>query len=185
MRAREIMIPRPVCCTPDDTAMDVATVMRDHDCGCVPIVDEISARLLGVVTDRDLAVRALATGRSGDARVGDFMTVQPRWCAEHDDIRKVERMMVDHQIRRVPIVEENGCCVGIISQADLARAAIDDRRHRTRDCHRGRAHLRAEPAHGCRRSERAGPQRALKSGLCIASAPLSARFQRLPALELR
>lgn len=128
MRAREIMTPRPVCCSPEDTVMDVATVMRENDCGCVPIVDEVTARLLGVVTDRDLAVRILAAGRAADSRVGDFMTVQPRWCAEDDEIAKVERVMADYQIRRVPIIDANGCCIGIVSQADLARAAIDDRR---------------------------------------------------------
>jgi CBS domain-containing protein len=122
------MTPQPACCTPDDTINEVAMVMRDHDCGCVPVIDQSTARIVGVITDRDLAIRALAAGRNGTTRVGDVMTASPRCCMETDDLSKVERMMASNQVRRIPVVDETGCCVGIISQADLARAATDDRR---------------------------------------------------------
>jgi CBS domain-containing protein len=128
MRAREVMTPRPACCTPDDTARDVATVMRDRDCGCVPIIDQSTAKLLGMVTDRDLAVRGVAIGASPDTRIGDLMTASPLCCTEMDHLDKVERLMSIHQVRRMPVVDADGCCVGIIAQADLARAAQDGRR---------------------------------------------------------
>lgn len=128
MRAREVMTARPACCTPDDTVRDVASVMRDQDCGCVPIIDQSSAKLLGIVTDRDLAVRGFANGTTGDSRIGDLMTASPQCCTEMDHLDKVERLMSIHQVRRLPVVDAEGCCVGIISQADLARAACDGRR---------------------------------------------------------
>jgi CBS domain-containing protein len=128
MRAREVMTPQPACCTPDDTAREVATVMRDRDCGCVPIIDQSTAKLLGVVTDRDIAVRGVAAGSGVDTRVSDLMTASPLCCTETDHLDKVERLMSTHQIRRMPVVDADGCCVGIISQADLARAAQDGRR---------------------------------------------------------
>jgi CBS domain-containing protein len=128
MRAREVMTARPACCTPDDTVRDVATVMRDRDCGCVPIIDQSTARLIGIVTDRDIAVRGVAVGSGADTRVGDLMTLSPQCCTEMDHLDKVERLMSTHQVRRMPVVDAEGCCVGIISQADLARAAQDGRR---------------------------------------------------------
>lgn len=128
MRAREVMTARPSCCTPDDSARDVASVMRDRDCGCVPIIDQSTARLIGIVTDRDLAVRGIAAGSGADTRVGDLMTASPQCCTDMDHLDKVERLMSVHQIRRMPVVDGEGCCVGIISQADLARAAQDGRK---------------------------------------------------------
>ena len=75
------------------------------------------------MTDR--AVRALADGKSADAKVGDVITRDVCCCSADDDVRKVERIMADNQVRRVPIVDADGCCVGIVSQADLARAALN------------------------------------------------------------
>jgi CBS domain-containing protein len=123
MKAQSIMTPSPCCCTSADTIADVARLMRDNDCGAVPVVDH--GRIVGIVTDRDLAVRALATGMDGSTLVADVMTTSPCCCAPDDDLRKVEKIMVDNQIRRVPVVDANGSCVGIIAQADIARAAAD------------------------------------------------------------
>jgi CBS domain-containing protein len=125
MKAQEVMTPKPVCCGPADSVQDVALVMREHDCGCVPIVDPDTGVLIGVVTDRDLAVRGLASGRGAHARVGELMTELPACCTEDDDITAVERVMADRQVRRVPIVDAEGCCTGIVSQADVARAALN------------------------------------------------------------
>jgi CBS domain-containing protein len=106
----------------------VATVMRDRDCGSVPIIDQSSAKLIGIVTDRDIAVRAVAAGLSPDTRVGEIMSRSPRSCVEGDHLDKVESMMANLQVRRMPVVDAEGCCVGIIAQADLARAAVEGRR---------------------------------------------------------
>ena len=126
MRARDIMTKKPDCCTGDQTARDAAQVMRDRDCGVVPIVDD-SGRVVGIVTDRDLAVRAIAEGRSAETRLSDLMTASPASCGQDDDLRDVEQRMAELQVRRIPIVDAGGRCLGIISQADIARAAsIDD-----------------------------------------------------------
>jgi len=124
MKAQDIMTAKPVCCTPADSVMDVALVMREHDCGCVPIVDPDTGVLVGVITDRDLAVRGLAAGRGAHARVGELMSELPSCCSEEDDVAVVERLMSERQVRRVPVVDADGCCIGIISQADVARAAL-------------------------------------------------------------
>jgi len=126
MRAKEIMTKDPECCEPDDTARDAAQVMRDRDCGAVPIVDPSSRKVIGMVTDRDLAIRAIAEGRNPDARLKDLMTPVASCCGPDDDLRDVERTMADLQVRRIPVVDAGGRVMGIISQADIARAASRD-----------------------------------------------------------
>jgi len=124
MKAREIMTANPACCTPDSTAYEAATLMAECDCGVIPVVENTeSMRLVGVVTDRDLAVRGLAQGKGADTRVRDLMTRTPSCCGPDDDLKQIERVMVEKQVRRVPIVDELERCVGIVAQADLARAA--------------------------------------------------------------
>lgn len=126
MKAKDIMTAAPCCCSFNDSVQDVARMMRDNDCGAVPIVD--SGGVVGIVTDRDLAVRVLAEGKGSDARVGDFITTNPCCGSAEDDVRDIEKRMTDNQIRRVPIVDADGCCVGIVAQADLTRAARDGER---------------------------------------------------------
>jgi CBS domain-containing protein len=124
MKAREIMTSNPACCTPDATAQEAALLMLDCDCGVIPVVeDKQSMRLAGVVTDRDLTVRGLAQGKGAATKVRELMTSDPSCCSPEDDLREVERAMADRQVRRVPIVDDRGCCVGVVAQADLARAA--------------------------------------------------------------
>jgi CBS domain-containing protein len=124
MRAQEIMTERPACCTPESTAYEAARLMVDCDCGVIPVVeDTTSMRLVGVVTDRDLAVRGLAQGKGADAKVRHLMTTDPLSVRPDDNVKDVERAMAERQVRRVPVVDENNCCLGIIAQADLARAA--------------------------------------------------------------
>lgn len=125
MRARDIMTRDPECCRPDQTARDAAQVMRDRDCGCVPIVDD-AGTVVGIVTDRDLAVRGIATGKESTTKLIDLMTVSASCCGADDDLRDVEQKMAELQIRRIPIVDASGRCLGIISQADIARASATD-----------------------------------------------------------
>src|SRR5919108_2981354 len=129
MKAGELMTARPACCTPEDTIRGAAQLMREHDCGCIPVVkDKGSMRLVGVVTDRDIACRCTAEGKSPETPVKEAMTRDPKCCASDDDVETVEKIMAAEQVRRVPVVDEKGCCVGMIAQADLAlnaRAASD------------------------------------------------------------
>lgn len=125
MQAREIMTRNPTCCEPDDTVQTAARAMMDTDCGCLPVVDDMGSRhVVGVVTDRDIAIRTIADGRGAETRVRDVMTADPACCREDQDVHEVERLMADRQVRRVPIVDDRDCCVGMVAQADIAR---DDR----------------------------------------------------------
>src|SRR5215207_7489171 len=124
MKARDIMTRDPACVTETDTAQQVAQLMADNDCGCLPVIDgRTSDRVIGVVTDRDLAVRGIARGRSPDTPVRDLMTPTASCCSPDADLQDVERVMADRQIRRVVVADADGCACGIISQADLASAA--------------------------------------------------------------
>lgn len=126
MNASDIMTPSPACCSPNDSLQDAAQIMRDSDCGAVPVVND--GRIVGIVTDRDLALRALAEGKGADTKVGDVSTTDLCCCNPGDDIRDVQKMMAEKQIRRIPVVDADGCCIGIVSQADLALAAMNGER---------------------------------------------------------
>jgi CBS domain-containing protein len=121
MRVNLIMTSDPACCTPDTTAKDAAILMKQYDCGSIPVVDNLhSKKLVGVVTDRDLAIRGLAADKGPDTPVRGLMTNDPLSAAPEDEVETVREVMVSQQVRRVPVVDENGAVVGIVSQADLA-----------------------------------------------------------------
>ncbi|MGH7509575.1 MAG: CBS domain-containing protein [Gemmatimonadales bacterium] len=116
------MTRNPVCCTPDSTAREAASLMRDHDCGSIPVVEDTRGkRLTGTVTDRDLAVRGLAAGKGPDTPVRELMTQDPVTCLPEDEVEDVRQVMVQEMVRRVPVVDEDGLVVGIVAQADIAR----------------------------------------------------------------
>ena len=122
MRVRDLMTPDPAWCTPDSTAREAATLMRDHDCGSIPVVENgQNKRLIGTVTDRDLAVRGLAEGKGPDTPIRELMTQSPVTCAPDDEVEIVREVMVARLVRRVPVVGDNGVLVGIVAQADIAR----------------------------------------------------------------
>ena len=122
MLAREIMTEHPATVSPDDRAQRAAALMAEYDCGCVPVVEGVG-RVIGVVTDRDLAVRGLAQGKGPDTPVRELMTADAECCAADADVAVVERIMTDRQLRRVVVVDADHRCLGMIAQADLARAA--------------------------------------------------------------
>ena len=124
MKARDLMTPDPAQVTPSDSLQRVSQLMAEHDCGCIPVVAGADQRsLLGVVTDRDIAIRAVAEGRPVTTPIGEIMTQNPDCVHPNDDLEQVEKLMSDRQIRRVVVVDDAGECVGIIAQADLARAS--------------------------------------------------------------
>jgi CBS domain-containing protein len=128
MRARELMTASPSCCSATDSIQDAARTMRDYDCGCVPVIDSESQRVVGIITDRDLAIRGLADGKDPETEVGLLMTPSPYSCHADDDVTDVGKLMAEKQVRRVPIVDSSDRCIGIVSQADIARAASADDR---------------------------------------------------------
>jgi CBS domain-containing protein len=128
MKVQDVMTTEPACCTPESTAREAARLMREHDCGCVPVVEGESKRVVGVVTDRDIACRCVAEGKGPETPVREIMTRNPQCSHPGDDIAAVEQIMMQAQVRRVPVVDAKGNCVGMIAQADLAlndKAASD------------------------------------------------------------
>lgn len=120
MRALELMSPNPATCTPETSLERAAHLMETHDCGCLPVVENGSGRVIGVVTDRDIALRGVGHGKPAQSLVGDIMSTDPTCCHPVDNVETVQRIMADRQVRRVPVIDEGGNCVGIIAQADLA-----------------------------------------------------------------
>ena len=119
------MTPKPHCCTPDDSIIEVARLMQQHDVGIVPIVEsQDTRRVVGVITDRDIVLRIVAEGRDPNeiVSVRDFMTNEIAAIGPDADILHAEELMKERQIRRVLVVDENGCLAGIVTMADLARA---------------------------------------------------------------
>ena len=122
MRAADVMTDNPETVTSDTPLMEAARKMRELDVGIIPVVEsENSRRLRGVITDRDIAVRAVAEGKDANATtVGDVMTTDLQTCNKNDSLRDVLGVMEREQVRRVPITDREGRLVGIIAQADLA-----------------------------------------------------------------
>src|SRR5437773_6911268 len=122
MKCNEIMTKDPTCCLPGDTVDQAAQLMKDQDVGSVPVIaDQKTKRLLGIVTDRDLAVKVVAEARQIAAvKVEEVMTRNPVACHANDDLQKAIAAMEKHQVRRIPVVDDNNQIVGIIAQADVA-----------------------------------------------------------------
>ena len=122
MNCQDVMTTAPVSCVPDDLVIDAARLMRAQDIGAIPVVtDQESQRLVGMVTDRDLAVRVIAEGRDVRATlVGDVMSSQPVTCQLTDVYQDALQAMGEHKVRRIPVVDAQGRLAGIIAQADVA-----------------------------------------------------------------
>lgn len=122
MKARDLMAPFPGVVTAGDPLSRAAEVMRDRDVGMVPVVDDpVAMHLLGVITDRDIAVRCVAPRHGGRCSVGAHLTAGPLATVEPDaDVREVMEQMKTHQVRRLPVVA-GGRLVGVVALADLAR----------------------------------------------------------------
>ena len=122
MKASEIMTEYPHIVTPDDPVSHAAALMRDSDVGFIPVVaDRDSQRLVGVITDRDLAVRHVANAHEEDCRVGQHMTSENLASVTPDTpMPEVHELMKDRQVRRIPVLSGEGRIVGVIAQADVA-----------------------------------------------------------------
>ena len=133
MRVREVMTRDPICCALQDTAQAVAKLLRDRDIGSMPVVSDRNTRhLVGVITDRDLVCRIVCEGFDPrTSAVGEFMTRQPVCCRPEQSLDSCEKLMQVHQIRRIPVIDKEGRCVGILSQADLARVVQAERVQKT------------------------------------------------------
>jgi CBS domain-containing protein len=126
-KCKEVMTANPVCCTPDETVARVAKLMKTEDVGSVPICeDRNNRRLMGIITDRDLAILVVAAGKDPNSvKAREVMTRDPFTCRPDDDIHFALDAMEKHQVRRIAVTDSNGLLLGIIAQADVARRAED------------------------------------------------------------
>lgn len=129
MNVNEVMTKDPACCTAETPLRDVAKMMVDNDCGCIPVVDaEDTKKPVGMITDRDITVRTVAEGKNPlDLTASDAMTVNAMTVTPETSVEECCNIMEEYQIRRVAVVDENGACCGMIAQADIAIYA-DDRK---------------------------------------------------------
>ena len=130
MRAKDIMSKDPRTVTPEAAVREAARLMKEEDVGVIPVVESGGTkRLVGMLTDRDIAIRVVAEGKSGDqVRVSEVMTANPRAVKEEDNVDTILDLMSSEKVRRVPIVDDRGTLRGIVSQADVARANVDDKK---------------------------------------------------------
>ena len=121
MRIRDLMTEDPKCCLASDSVIDAACIMRDEHVGSVPVVEsEERRRIVGMVTDRDLCMGVIAEGQDpADVRIEQCMTTKVVCCVPEDAVEDVTDLMQSNQIRRVPVVDDEGELIGIVALADL------------------------------------------------------------------
>jgi CBS domain-containing protein len=128
----EIMTANPTCCLASDPVTKAARIMKTEDVGAVPVVDDsVAKRLMGIITDRDIALKVVAEGKSLDTTIDSVMSRNPVTCRPDEPVQTVMDRMSQHQVRRIPVVDGKANIVGIVSQADLAIRA--DQPERTAD----------------------------------------------------
>jgi CBS domain-containing protein len=122
---RSVMTPNPRTVSPDSNVVEVASIMRDQDTGVVPVVE--GKKIVGLITDRDIVVRALAAGKDcSSLRVNEVMTRDLRTVKEDASLDEVLNMMSRDEIRRIPVVNQSNELVGIVSIGDLAKKTDRD-----------------------------------------------------------
>ncbi len=121
-RIRDVMTSNPIFSTPESTVQDVARLMVEANCGEVPICKD--GKVVGILTDRDLACRITASGRDpSQTKANEIMTMLPITVFADDPLRSAIDVMEQEAIRRVPVVDADGVLVGIVSQVDVASRA--------------------------------------------------------------
>jgi len=128
MKVRDLMTKKPACATPDMGLSQIAKLMADFNVGSIPVVeDQESRKLVGVVTDRDIATRAVAREKNPlQMKARDIMTTSVVTVRQDDDLEAVAGLMEKNKVRRLPVVDENGNVSGMVAQADIALKASDE-----------------------------------------------------------
>ena len=121
-KCEDVMTKNPVCCLPNDMAAKVAQLMKRENIGSVPVIEnEETRKLVGIVTDRDLALKIVAEGLDAKStKVEAVMTRQVMTCRAEDDLQTALDAMCERQLRRIPVVDNEDRILGIIAQADVA-----------------------------------------------------------------
>ncbi len=107
---------------PDITLREAASLMKKIDAGCLPVAEH--DKLVGMITDRDIAVRGMAEGKGPEAKVGEVMSHEIRYCFEDEDVAHVAENMAELQVRRLPVMTREKRLVGIVSLADLTKGSL-------------------------------------------------------------
>lgn len=125
MQVREIMTKDPACCEPNTSLPEVARMMAENDCGCIPVVEsKVNMKPIGTITDRDITLRSVAAGKDPqNVKASDVMTSDVKSVNPDLSVQDCCNIMEDQQIRRVLVVDEQGACCGIVAQADVAQYA--------------------------------------------------------------
>ena len=128
MKAQDIMAKDPRCVTPRTSIQEAARLMKTEDVGALPVIESDSSRkLVGIITDRDITIRAVADGRDiGSVTVNDVMSKGATTAKASDTVDDVMKVMGREQVRRIPIVDDRDQLVGIVSQADVVLKAKSD-----------------------------------------------------------
>jgi CBS domain-containing protein len=123
-RVEEIMTASPACCTPETGLQEVAQMFVDNDCGAIPVVESrTSRRAVGIVTDRDIACRAIAAGKNAlELTARDCMSSPCVTIFREASLEDCCDAMEANRVRRILVVDASGDCCGIVSQADISRA---------------------------------------------------------------
>ncbi len=122
---RDVMTSNPCAIDADKSVAYAAKMMREEDVGLAPVVE--AERLVGMLTDRDITIRVVAEGKDPEqVKVRDVASSQVVTVGPQQDLDEALRMMAKHQVRRLPVVEEDGKLVGVVAQADIAREGDDE-----------------------------------------------------------
>jgi CBS domain-containing protein len=124
LKISEIMTSDPACCKKDENLQEAAKLMVEHDCGEIPVVDD-DGGLVGVITDRDVCCRAVAEGMPAETRIEEVMTRSVVSVTPDTSLEDCLTSMENSQVRRVPVIDDDGKCCGMVSQADIARTGRD------------------------------------------------------------
>jgi CBS domain-containing protein len=121
-KCSEVMTKNPVCCLPTDMVSKAAELMKSGNIGSIPVIEnEQTKKLVGIVTDRDLALKIVSQGQDAKStKVETVMTRKMVTCRAEDDLQKALDAMSEHQLRRIPVVDSDNKILGIIAQADVA-----------------------------------------------------------------
>jgi CBS domain-containing protein len=123
MQVREIMTNNPACCTQDSTLQEVARMMVENDCGCIPVIkDSMNKKPVGTITDRDITIRTVAAGQNPvPMKASDIMSIDIATIKPNQSLEECLRAMEEKDIRRILVVDEEGNCCGIVAQEDIVR----------------------------------------------------------------
>ncbi|HEV8524493.1 MAG TPA: CBS domain-containing protein [Terriglobales bacterium] len=116
------MIKNPTCCLSSDSAQHVARLMREHDVTSLPVISDLQSRHLeGMITERELCWGIIAEGKDPKTTaIADYLNHNPVTCKAEDELDHCEKTMQQHQMRSITVVDDEGSCVGSVSQGDLA-----------------------------------------------------------------